>query len=261
MRHCFLHSQTQLSVETKSALCNIIIPKSVSFNPRLSLERKKYFSPGPHKNSSFVLAMKKCLMRPFFIFKAFSKIWPSVFLYLELTGNSPFSSNILWITLSQISIGFLYVRDLHVLHSGFSWFFCFKNINASLIKLTTFVALFRTFFISKLFLHTVKKAMCCNYQSQDILLIKWCKACHAASHRWGTRSTDDRSLGFQTWRPTKFYWPLFGEAPSNLKVFLNFLIIYKSYKCYSMTNIHEICWFISSHREAAAFIQNLLSIT
>ena len=119
---------------------------------------------------------------------------------------------------------------------------CFKNINVSLIKLTTFVALFRTFFISKLFLHTVKKAMCCNYQSQDILLIKWCKTCHAASHRWGTRSTDDRSLGFQIWRPTKFYWPLFGEAPSNLKVFLNFLIIYKSYKCYSMTNIHEICW-------------------
>lgn len=88
--------------------------ESVSFNLRLlSLLRKKYFSPGPHKNSSFVLAMKKCLIRPFFIFKALSKIWPSVFLYLrELTGNSLFSSNILWLTLPQISIGFLYVRDL-----------------------------------------------------------------------------------------------------------------------------------------------------
>lgn len=80
------------------------------------------------------------------------------------------------------------------------------------------------FYISKFFLHTVKKAMCCNYQSQDILLLKWCKTCHGASHWQGTRSTDDRPLSVQIWRCTKSYWPLFGEAPRNL-VFLNLQII------------------------------------
>lgn len=47
------------------------------------------------------------------------------------------------------------------------------------------------------------------------------------------------------------------------KVFLNFNIIYKSYKCHSMTFIGEVCWLINLEREAVVFqfiIANLFSM-
>lgn len=56
---------------------------------------------------------------------------------------------------------------------------------------------------------------------------------------------------------------LFMQFVATEKVFLNFSIIYKSYKCYSLTFIGEICWLINLERGAVVFqfiISNLFSM-
>ena len=49
--------------------------------------------------------------------------------------------------------------------------------------------------------------------------------------------------------PLPFFMQFFAAG----KVFLNFNIIYKSYKYYSVTFIGEICWLINLEREAVVF--------
>lgn len=51
----------------------------------------------------------------------------------------------------------------------------------------------------------------------------------------------------------KYCLCLFHAVLYSRKVFLNFNIIYKSYKCYNMTHIGEICWLINLEREAVVF--------
>lgn len=84
----------------------------------------------------------------------------------------------------------------------------------------------------------------------------------ALSIQMSTQFLQDKSFVYKTLN-IPCLCLLFMELVATEKVFLDFNIIYKSYKCYSLTFIGEMCWLINLERGAVVFqfiMSNLFSV-
>jgi hypothetical protein len=117
----------------------------------------------------------------------------------------------------------------------------------------------------------MQKAVCCD-NTRNFFFYHTGETSHGANYWWGTNRTDTnivpprQTLCLQIWRQNIKYtlaFACFVQLFAAEKLFLSCIIIYKSYKCYNMTLIGELCWLINLDGEAIVFpfiTQNLCSI-
>lgn len=136
------------------------------------------------------------------------------------------------------------------------------------IKVNHFCTIIQTFFenfISKDFLIPAplcKESVCCDIILQEMKHFLKPVIERALSIHMSAQFLRDKSFVYRT---LSISCPcfLFMQFVGTEKVFLNFSIIYKSYKCYSLTFIGEICWLINLERGAVVFqfiMSNLFSM-